>query len=37
MEMRLCLALAIAATAVPDAGAAQDVRVYSAEPGARAY
>lgn len=37
MEMRLCLALAIAATAVPHVGAAQNVRVYSAEPGARAY
>lgn len=37
MEMRLLLALVVASTAVPDIAAAQDVRVYSAEPGSRAY
>ena len=37
METRLLLALAIAATAVPELAGAQDVRVYSPEPGARGY
>jgi hypothetical protein len=37
METRAFLALAVAAVAVPVIAAAQEVRVYSAEPGARAY
>lgn len=37
MEMRFGLALIIAAAALPDVAAAQEVRVYSPEPGARGY
>ena len=37
MELRLLFVLALAATTLPEAGAAQEVRVYSAEPGARGY
>jgi serine protease Do len=37
MEMRYVLALAIAVSTLPEVASAQEVRVYSAEPGARGY